>query len=54
MSEYSCDQPEAGRDGGEYLRYQSVKVSVGRGLDTQVVLTEVINGYKHFVVYNHK
>ena len=38
--------PEAGCDGGEYLGNQSVEVSVGGGLHSKVVLTQVINSCK--------
>ena len=37
-------KPEAGRDGGDDLGYQSVQVGVGRSLNSQVVVAQIVNG----------
>ena len=39
-------KPETGGDGGDYLGYQPVKVGVGRPLNSQVVVAEIVNGLK--------
>ena len=39
-------KPEAGRDGGDDLGYESVEVGVGRSFYRQIILTQVINCLK--------
>ena len=42
----SSVKSEAGCDGGDYLGYQPVQVGVGRPLNSQVVVAEIVNGLK--------
>ena len=39
----SSVKPEAGRDGGEYLCDEPVEVGVGRTLNTEVVLAQIVD-----------
>ena len=39
----SSVKPEAGRDGGDDLSYETVEVGVGRSLHSQVIMAEVVD-----------
>ena len=44
-------KPEAGRDGGDDLGYQSVEVGVGWSLNSKIILAQIINCLKYSYFY---